>query len=137
MSSKASTNKCGTRWWEWILAIIGVPMLALLLWLWLRRRAKEETPPITPMRIDITTPFPPTETPEPTAEESSPTPDDLKRIGGIGPRISSVLLSAGIRTFAQLAETDIVQLKNILKDAGIRANPSTWPKQASLARARQ
>jgi predicted flap endonuclease-1-like 5' DNA nuclease len=137
MSSKASTNKCGTRWWEWILAIIGVPMLALLLWLWLRRRAKEETPLITPMRIDITKSLPPTETPEPTAEESSPTPDDLKRIDGIGPRISGVLLSAGIRTFAQLAETDIAQLKDILKDAGIRANPSTWPKQASLARAGQ
>jgi nucleotidyltransferase/DNA polymerase involved in DNA repair len=133
MSSKASVNKCGTRWWEWILAIIGVPMLALLLWLWLRRRAKEGTPPITPMRIDITTPFSPTETPELTAEEPHPTPDDLKHIDGIGPRISSVLQAAGIRTFAQLAETDIAQLKDILKDAGIRANPSTWPDQASLA----
>jgi large subunit ribosomal protein L21 len=137
MSSKSSANKCGTRWWEWMLAIIGVPMLALLIWLWLRRRAKEETPPITPMRIDITTPFSPTETPEPTAEESPPTPDDLKRINGIGPRISSVLQSAGIWTFAQLAKTDIAQLKNILKDAGVRANPSTWPKQASLAAAGQ
>lgn len=133
MSSKSSTNRCGTRWWEWVLAAVGVPMLALLIWLWLRRRAKEETPQITRMRIDITTPLPLTETPEPTAEEPPLTPDDLKHIDGIGPRISSVLQAAGIRTFALLAETDIAQLRDILKDAGVRANPSTWPKQASLA----
>jgi large subunit ribosomal protein L21 len=112
-------------------------MLALLIWLWLRRRAKEETPPITPMRIDITTSASPAEKPEPAAQESSPTPDDLKRINGIGPKISSVLQAAGIRTFTQLAETDIAQLKDILKDAGVRANPSTWPKQASFAAAGQ
>jgi large subunit ribosomal protein L21 len=116
-----------------MLAIIGVPTLALLIWLWLRRRAKEEAPPITPVRIDITIPSSPTEAPEPTAEESPPAPDDLKRIDGIGPKISNVLQAAGIRTFAQLAETDIAQLKDILKDAGVRANPGTWPKQASLA----
>ena len=133
MSNKSSTNECGTRWWEWMLAIIGVPTLALLIWLWLRRRAKEEAPPITQMRIDITTSSPPTEMPEPTAEESPPAPDDLRRIEGIGPKISSVLQAAGIRTFVQLAETDIAQLKDILRDAGIRANPGTWPEQASLA----
>jgi predicted flap endonuclease-1-like 5' DNA nuclease len=120
-----------------MLAIIGVPMLALLIWLWLRRRAKEEAPQITRMRIDITTSLPPTEMPGPTAEEPPPTPDDLKRIDGIGPRISSVLQAAGIRTFAQLAEADIAQLKDILREAGVRANPSTWPEQASLAAAGQ
>ena len=132
MSNKSSMNECGTRWWEWMLAIVGVPTLALLIWLWLRRRAKEEAPPITQMRIDITTPSSLTEAPEPVAEESPPTPDDLKRIDGIGPKISSVLQAAGIRTFAQLAETDIAQLKNILKNAGVRANPGTWPEQANL-----
>jgi large subunit ribosomal protein L21 len=120
-----------------MLAIVGVPTLALLIWLWLRRRAKEEAPPITQMRIDITTPSSLTETSEPVAEESPPTPDDLKRIDGIGPKISSVLQAAGIRTFAQLAKTDIAQLKDILKNAGVRANPGTWPEQASLAAVRQ
>lgn len=133
MSRNLSTNECGTRWWEWMLAIIGVPTLALLIWLWLRRRTKEEAPQITQTRIDITTPLSPTETPEPTAEKSPPAPDDLRRIDGIGPKISSVLQASGIRTFAQLAETDTAQLKDILRDAGIRANPGTWPEQASLA----
>jgi predicted flap endonuclease-1-like 5' DNA nuclease len=133
MSNKSSTNKCGTRWWEWMLAIIGVPMLALLIWLWLRRRTKEEAPQITRMRIDITPPLHPAKTPGPTAEEPPLTPDDLKHIDGIGPRISSVLQAAGIRTYAQLADADLTQIKDILREAGVRANPSTWPEQASLA----
>ena len=133
MSSKSSAKECGTRWWEWVLAAVGVPVLALLICLWLRRRAQEKAPQITRMRIDITPPSPPIDTPSPVAEEPLPTPDDLKRIDGIGPRIANVLQAAGIRTFAQLAQTDLTELKAILRDAGVRANPSTWPSQASLA----
>ena len=135
MSNKSSTNECGTRWWEWMLAIIGVPTLVLLIWLWLRRRAKEEAPQITPMRIDITTPSSPTETPEPAAEESPPAPDDLKRIDGIGPKISALLQAAGIMTFAHLASTDVKRLKRIIAEAGLTAlaDPTSWPEQAGLA----
>jgi predicted flap endonuclease-1-like 5' DNA nuclease len=59
--------------------------------------------------------------------------DDLKKIEGIGPKIESVLQEAGIRTYAQLAVTGADRLKLILKDAGVRAAPDTWPEQARLA----
>jgi non-specific protein-tyrosine kinase len=60
-------------------------------------------------------------------------PDDLKRIEGIGPKIANSLQTAGITTFAQLATTNVEQLETILREAGIRANPSTWPGQADVA----
>ena len=64
-------------------------------------------------------------------------PDDLKRIEGIGPKISSVLNDAGVQTFAQLAEMTPEALRQILDDAGLSAinDPATWPEQASLAAA--
>ena len=80
------------------------------------------------------------EAPEPEATletEEAAEPDDLKRIEGIGPKISSVLQAAGIATFAQLAATDIDRLKQVLMEAGLAAltNPTTWPEQARLAAA--
>lgn len=62
--------------------------------------------------------------------------DDLTRIEGIGPKISALLQAAGIRTFAQLAHTDVSRLQEILDAAGPRfrlADPGTWPEQARLA----
>ncbi len=62
--------------------------------------------------------------------------DDLTRIEGIGPKISVLMLSAGIRTFGQLAATDVKQLEEILNKAEIwMADPATWPEQARLAAA--
>lgn len=64
--------------------------------------------------------------------EPSP-PDDLKRIAGIGPKISSALRAAGITTYAQLAATEVGRLEGIIREAGIRIGfPETWPEQASL-----
>ena len=62
-------------------------------------------------------------------------PDDLKPIEGIGPKIESILQTAGIYTFAQLAATDVGRLKQILTDADLAAlaDPATWPEQAKLA----
>lgn len=63
-----------------------------------------------------------------------PPPDDLKVVEGIGPKISSVLQAAGITTWAQLAATDVDELKRILAEAKIRlGDPGTWPEQAGLA----
>ena len=63
-----------------------------------------------------------------------PPPDDLKIVEGIGPKISGVLQAAGITTWAQLAATDVDELKRILAKAKIRlGDPGTWPEQASLA----
>lgn len=72
------------------------------------------------------------------AEPISAAPDDLKKIEGIGPKIQELLNNAGIFTFAQLADAEVEQLKQILADAGTRyqlADPSSWPTQAKLAAA--
>jgi NADH-quinone oxidoreductase subunit I len=64
-------------------------------------------------------------------------PDDLKLVEGIGPKISGVLEAAGIKTFAQLAETKVDRIKEILEEADPKllqlADPTTWPRQAKLA----
>jgi len=76
-------------------------------------------------------PTPVASTPETTTEK-----DDLKKIEGIGPKISDLLNNAGIFTFKQLAGTDVSRLKAILEEAGSRYrthNPSTWSKQAQMA----
>ncbi|MGL4630614.1 MAG: helix-hairpin-helix domain-containing protein [Leadbetterella sp.] len=62
--------------------------------------------------------------------------DDLKLIEGIGPKIAEILNTAGVVTFAQLAETTVEKLQAILTEAGSRYashNPTTWPQQAQLA----
>ena len=76
------------------------------------------------------------ELPSLSAEATPPQPDDLQRIEGIGPKISAVLQTAGITTFAQLAATDIRRLQQILGDKRWTfADPATWPEQARLAAA--
>jgi predicted flap endonuclease-1-like 5' DNA nuclease len=60
----------------------------------------------------------------------------LRRIEGIGPKISALLQTAGLTTFAQVAATEAASLRQILREGGIRmANPATWPEQAQLAAA--
>jgi predicted flap endonuclease-1-like 5' DNA nuclease len=74
--------------------------------------------------------------PEPAAAPAPPVGDDLKRIEGIGPKISGLLKDAGITTFIQLADTEVSRLEQILEAADLRlANPETWPEQAKLAAA--
>jgi predicted flap endonuclease-1-like 5' DNA nuclease len=69
-------------------------------------------------------------------EEAAPSPDDLKRIEGIGPKIESVLNAAGILTFAQLVATDVEELERVVKEGGVRlAFPESWSEQAALAAA--
>lgn len=63
-------------------------------------------------------------------------PDDLKMVEGIGPKIEKLCNDAGIWTFRQLAETAVERLRQILDDAGPAykiADPSTWPTQAEMA----
>jgi len=78
--------------------------------------------------------------PAPKAEAPAPSgkPDDLKKIEGIGPKISELLIAGGIPTFQALADANIDDVKAILDAAGPRyriANPVTWAQQASLAAA--
>ncbi len=70
-----------------------------------------------------------------TEEAQSRKSNDLTRIEGIGPKIFTILQTSGIATFAQLAETEVSQIQQILTSAGIIgiADPTTWPRQAKLA----
>jgi len=72
------------------------------------------------------------------AKKAVAKPDDLKRIEGIGPKISGLLNDAGIITFNDLAKASKAKLKGVLSAAGARfrlAKPDTWQQQAKLAAA--
>ena len=78
----------------------------------------------------------PEASPEPAAPVADVEPDDLKKIEGIGPKVSQLLVEAGIKTFAALADADQPTLQKVLDDAGSRyriIDPATWPAQAKLA----
>ena len=61
-------------------------------------------------------------------------PDDLKRIEGIGPKVENLLNSAGIHSFADLADADAADLQKKLDEAGLQMmDPRGWIEQARLA----
>ncbi len=105
----------------WILIIILLIVILVVLWFVFRnnQQSSHESTVVTQ------------------ASSVSTAADDLKKIEGIGPKISGVLTTAGINTFAQLAKADTAALRTILDEAGIGAlaDPTTWPEQASLAAA--
>ncbi len=70
---------------------------------------------------------------KPAAKKATGKADDLKKIEGIGPKIASTLVEAGITTFADLAKVKPAAISEII--AGVRGNhvTDTWPKQAKLA----
>jgi predicted flap endonuclease-1-like 5' DNA nuclease len=113
-------------WWLlWLL--VGLSVLAVVVW-WIAGRRGEEaaeaSSAVAPPRVAAT------------LEPQPATSDDLTRIEGIGPKISEALQAAGIRTFAQLAGTEVSRLQDILEASGPNlrlANPDTWPEQAGLA----
>jgi len=128
-----------------VLASAGVLLLLWVLWvLWQRSEQKQRMPEI---KIDRAAPVSTSE-PEPEGAEEAPEEqaaepaaprqaDDLKRIEGIGPKISGLLREAGIVTFAHLADASVAEIRNILEAADPRllrlADPTSWPEQASLA----
>ncbi|MCL4143921.1 UNVERIFIED_CONTAM: hypothetical protein GTU68_060805, partial [Idotea baltica] len=59
--------------------------------------------------------------------------DDLKKIEGVGPKIASTLVEAGMATFADVAKATPEAISEII--AGVRGNhvTDTWPAQAKLA----
>ncbi len=66
----------------------------------------------------------------------APKGDDLKIIEGIGPKAAEVLVAAGIDTFAKLATTPAVKVKEILDAAEAKVqhlDPTTWAQQSQLA----
>ncbi|GAB5474796.1 MAG: 50S ribosomal protein L21 [Maribacter sp.] len=59
--------------------------------------------------------------------------DDLKKIEGIGPKIASTLVDAGIATFADLAKAKPAKISEIIADVRGNHVTDTWPAQAKLA----
>ncbi len=62
-------------------------------------------------------------------------PKDLQKVEGIGPKIATILNDNGILDLADLAESSVDRLKEILEAAGSRyklAKPDSWPEQAAL-----
>lgn len=62
--------------------------------------------------------------------------DNLKRIEGIGPKISGLLNNAGIKSYWALSDSTAEDLREILLSGGPRYkmhNPNSWPQQARLA----
>jgi predicted flap endonuclease-1-like 5' DNA nuclease len=118
----------GNPWWLWIVVFVVLAAFAgFMLWWWLHDAGEEGG--VAPTRQ--------AETPPPTPTPVPAQPDELKRIEGIGPRISGVLQAAGITTFRQLANTGTGQIREILEAADPNllrlADPTTWPEQAALA----
>jgi predicted flap endonuclease-1-like 5' DNA nuclease len=120
----------GNPWWIWLLIFAAlVSFVVFVIWWWLRSSAEEEKEALStsPQRMA-------------SLESSVVEPaalDDLKRIEGIGPKISSVLQAAGITTFAQLSQTSVDRIKEALEAENPNllrlADPTTWPEQAALA----
>ncbi len=125
------------RWGLLILVLLPIlGLLALLIWWWLYQREKNEA--VLTLKVRQESPVRVREPSKPEVLTVPTAADDLTRIKGIGPKISSVLQGAGIVTFQDLAATDVSRLEQILKEAGLRlADPQTWPEQASLAAAGQ
>jgi len=69
--------------------------------------------------------------------DSSAAADELTKIEGIGPKVSQVLMDAGITSFADLAGTDpdVIRESLAAAEGNFAGNdPATWPKQAEMAR---
>ncbi len=72
------------------------------------------------------------------AKKTSSKKVSLTLVEGIGPKIEGLLNAAGIKTFEQLSQAKVSELKAILTTAGSRYqmhDPSTWAAQAKLAAA--
>lgn len=63
--------------------------------------------------------------------------EDLKFIKGVGPKMETVLNTAGITSFEDLAKTTVEGLEKILTDAGMNSKMydlSTWAEQAKTTK---
>ena len=58
---------------------------------------------------------------------------DFTVIEGISPEVETILRNANINTLEDLADADVVRLRNLLMMAEEDGDPATWPEQARLA----
>ena len=123
----------------WLLIVILLIVIAIIIWILVSGNPDEEKATVDTL-VEPATEEPLVAAVEPDAAAFTEEvveivePDDLKKIEGIGPKISGVLGEKGILTFSQLAKATESELKEILVNAKIRiANPTTWSEQATLA----
>jgi len=70
----------------------------------------------------------------PATPETPAEPDDFKKLEGIGPKVAALLNENGITTYAQLADTPVEKLDEILDANKLQMlHPGSWPQQARLA----
>ncbi|WP_282031146.1 50S ribosomal protein L21 [Winogradskyella eximia] len=69
----------------------------------------------------------------PKAKKATGDADDLKKVEGIGPKIASTLVEAGIATFSDLAKATPEAISEIIADVRGNHVTDTWPAQAQLA----
>ena len=68
------------------------------------------------------------------APKAKPTKaDDLKKIEGIGPKIATTLIEAGIATYTDLSKAKPEKISEIIADVRGNHVTDTWPAQAKLA----
>ena len=133
------------QWYLWVL-LLYIPITAVL-WYIIKeadkkRQQPETQPPQEEIRLRQARKNVVTVKPSPVVKETKKEKpkvqavkqDDLKKIEGIGPKISSTLNSAGITTYAKLASLQPEEIKKILDEGGVRiAFPETWTEQATMA----
>lgn len=143
-----------------ILIVGGLIIVALFMWLLLRRRGSADTAappgktgtpraPLEPAKpvIDVATPVsftpPPAAAPVPVAASAegdrpaiaaaSGEPDDLRQIKGIGPKLATLLASLGVTRFDQIAAwtaADIAEVDRFLGNFAGRIERDSWVEQA-------
>lgn len=130
-SALFQVGNTGPWWLLWMLLIIGLLSLVVT---WLSQMFGSQAVATNGAEVAASAQHVPAEAVQ--GVGTTPSIDDLTRIEGIGPKISSLLQNAGITTFSQLAATETSRLEEILQEAKLSlANPDTWPEQAKLAAA--
>ena len=114
----------------WLLWLVLVIFAAIVVVGWMTSNKKDEENAAAPeVHADAEV-----EEVAPAAPSTPATPDVLRKLEGIGPKVESILNAAGISTFAQLAEADAENLREVLAAAKLQMmDPSGWIEQAEVA----
>ncbi len=100
----------------------------------IRKKASDISPKVVELPVaEAQLPVTVKEPAQPAKIETAKTPDDLKRISGVGPKLEQVLNGMGIRTYAQIAAwtlEDIARVDDQLQFGG-RIGRDDWVGQAS------
>ena len=114
-----STHEPDLTWLLWLVLLIFV-VIIIVGWMVSNKKGEETVVVPSPVAKE---------------EKVAPvTPDILKKLEGIGPKVESLLNEIGISTFAELAETDVEKLRETLAAAKLQMmDPSSWGEQAELA----